>query len=79
MSSWVCKLGMCFLWVLINFHAGVNISGLLFDYLVKQTQKRGEKLASIKKGMNVTRNFQMFAQHWLSHVSCFLPEQLILL
>lgn len=70
-SSWVCKLGMCFLWVLNIFHARVNILGLLFEYLVKQTQKRGEKLISIKMEMNVTRNFQVFGQQWLLHILCF--------
>lgn len=70
-SSWVCKLGMCFLWVLIIFHARVNIPGLLFEYLVKWTPKRGEKLISIKMGMNVKRNFQVFARHWLLHILCF--------
>lgn len=70
-SSGVCKLGMCFLWVLTIFHARVNIPGLLFEYLVKHIQKRGEKLISIKMEMNVTRNFQVSARHWLLHILCF--------
>ena len=49
-SSWVCKLGMCFLWVLIIFHARVNIPGLLFEYLIKQTQKQRWKVNNYKNG-----------------------------
>lgn len=42
--------------VLLTFHARVKIPGLFFEYLVKQTNET--------MGMNVMRNFQVFAQCW---------------
>lgn len=43
---------------------------VLWIFGKKNTQKRCEKLISLKMGMNFTRNFQVFVQHWLLHI-CF--------
>lgn len=78
-SSWVCKLGMCFLWVLIIFHARVNIPGLHLEYLVKQIHKNTQKVNKNKDGNEFYNEFQSIcAALALAHL-LLLPEELVFL